>query len=341
MTEVWAIHGFLGDAFDWLRVRQELAAHGEFALTAELTRQDARHLAHGVGGKEASLRGNNSGLVSYSLREVNRNSLRWHALNLFPSNRANSVAEGATVQSELDLVSAPDWPTWTARFLATQIPIDPTASPISQQHVDQHQVEVFGADALATLPTKPRRLLIGYSLGGRLALQIFLAAPQLWDQVVVIAGHPGLSSPEEQQLRLQQDQRWAARFEDTRNEAWAPLLAEWNSQPVLRESLEVARPEENFSRAALAKALDIFSLGRQPLLNPPTLQAHKDKLTWMVGENDDKFRLLYQSLAQSGIIRPPLIIKGAGHRVLADAPEEVAAGLISVLQKVLAIYKSF
>ena len=51
----------------------------------------------------------------------------------------------------------------------------------------------------------------------------------------------------------------------------------------------------------------------------------------MVGENDDKFRLLYQPLAQSGIIRPPLIIKGAGHRVLADAPEEVARHLAGVV----------
>src|SRR5688500_7213032 len=37
-----------------------------------------------------------------------------------------------------------------------------------------------------------RNILLGYSLGGRLALQAAIDKPGLWDEVVLVSSHPGL-----------------------------------------------------------------------------------------------------------------------------------------------------
>ena len=45
------------------------------------------------------------------------------------------------------------------------------------------------------------RVLIGYSLGGRLALHALTQQPQLWDAAVLISPHPGLRSHGERAAR--------------------------------------------------------------------------------------------------------------------------------------------
>ena len=51
--------------------------------------------------------------------------------------------------------------------------------------------------------------LIGYSMGGRLAMGYAAKYPERIASLTVIAGHPGLISPEEKRLRLEADARWA------------------------------------------------------------------------------------------------------------------------------------
>ena len=103
-----------------------------------------------------------------------------------------------------------------------------------------------------------KRILIGYSLGGRLALHALLDNPSLWSAAILISANPGLKSEQERSDRLASDSRWASRF---LIESWDVLLDDWNKQPIFaNDSFSFQRCEKDFSRAQLAEALEVGRL---------------------------------------------------------------------------------
>ena len=94
--------------------------------------------------------------------------------------------------------------------------------------------EAFAAEVEAI---DPQPILLGYSLGGRLALQAMTARPFLWKAAILVSTHPGLASENEREERLETDHRWASR---ARVEDWAEFLESWNRQPVLASSMPSA-----------------------------------------------------------------------------------------------------
>lgn len=55
-----------------------------------------------------------------------------------------------------------------------------------------------------------RKILVGYSMGGRLALHALLEGG-LWDAAILISPHPGLESEEERAARRAGDAEWGSR----------------------------------------------------------------------------------------------------------------------------------
>ena len=84
------------------------------------------------------------------------------------------------------------------------------------------------------------RILLGYSLGGRLALHALTQQPQMWDAAIILSAHPGLSTDEERAGRLTHDQAWAAHF---LHDSWPEVMAAWNEQAVFRSSTFQCRVE--------------------------------------------------------------------------------------------------
>jgi pimeloyl-ACP methyl ester carboxylesterase len=125
-------------------------------------------------------------------------------------------------------------------------------------------------------------ILLGYSLGGRLALYCLLR--KKYKAAIIIAAHPGLKEPMRAQ-RLLFDKLWAQRF---LKDPWDKLMKDWNGQEIFKQQ-EIFRDEKNFNRKELSLWLDRFSLGRQEhliseinLLTIPILwiqpESEKDKL---------------------------------------------------------------
>ena len=164
------------------------------------------------------------------------------------------------------------------------------------------------------------RTLVGYSLGGRLALHALASQPELWSRIIIVAAHPGLQSPVEKAERLANDESWAQRFII---EEWSTLLGSWNSQGVFAGSVkEPERREQAYSRESLAKALRIWSLANQGDLRQ-VISDHQDKITWVVGERDEKFKAIAVELKAMAPKLNLQIVKNSGHRVLFDAPQEL------------------
>ncbi len=106
-------------------------------------------------------------------------------------------------------------------------------------------------------------VLLGYSMGGRLALQCLIASPNTFKAAIILAAHPGLPLLSQRAARRQNDAQWAHLFSTA---PWDKLMIKWNQQPALLSSKPVVRHAHEFSRSALAGYLRYASLGAQDLL---------------------------------------------------------------------------
>lgn len=123
-------------------------------------------------------------------------------------------------------------------------------------------------DELATRDITHYRL-VGYSLGGRLALHHASLSPTGLQALLLENCHPGLPEAE-RAARLVHDELWASRFE---HEPLPRVLADWYRQPVFADLDEEARARQAARRLgnqgpAVAAMLRATSLGRQPDLAP-------------------------------------------------------------------------
>jgi 2-succinyl-6-hydroxy-2,4-cyclohexadiene-1-carboxylate synthase len=176
---------------------------------------------------------------------------------------------------------------------------------------------------------KGPRVLIGYSLGGRLALHALAERPKLYDAVILLSTNPGLVRDKEQQERWQSDVQWSKKFLQM---PWAALLKEWNGQNVFNDSaIEPPRLENQYRRDHLAKALTEWSLSKQADFRD--LIAHQqEKILWLSGEKDIKFLSLAMELKKKASGLAEGVVSRASHRILFDNPSEVAGRMIQFLE---------
>ena len=176
------------------------------------------------------------------------------------------------------------------------------------------------ADAIEDLAKDSRpRGIMGYSMGGRIALQSLATEPNYWDYAIIISAHPGLPDSTQRKQRLESDQDWADLI---RNESWHYFLEKWNAQSVLSGPSPADQADLEDQKQAIAKGFENWSLGRQDDLRPK-LSNHPCPIFWIVGENDEKFL----QLGKEAVAEMPngLLVKApnCGHRVLLEAQAQI------------------
>jgi 2-succinyl-6-hydroxy-2,4-cyclohexadiene-1-carboxylate synthase len=163
--------------------------------------------------------------------------------------------------------------------------------------------------------------LAGYSFGARLALSWMQREPQRWSGALLLSANPGnFQSDQERTARRAADDRWAEAF---RQDPWNDVLDRWNAQEVLAGGTAPLRTESHYDRAKLSAALRDFSVAGQ-FTDPLRLPSN---LVWMTGERDGKFVTLQASMRDAGFPGTFPLVEGAGHRLLVEAPDAVAAAL--------------
>lgn len=170
----------------------------------------------------------------------------------------------------------------------------------------------------ATAGSLPK-ILLGYSLGGRIALHSLLGEPSPWQAAVLISAHPGLENASERAARRTLDAEWATRAFSGH---WEHFLENWNSQPILDGALPRSDGEQRrllARRQEIARGFIHWSLGCQ---SPLWQDLHKIRIPvlWVCGENDHR----YQEIAHRACRLNPLFrfacIPSAGHRCPWDSP---------------------
>lgn len=167
--------------------------------------------------------------------------------------------------------------------------------------------------------------LVGYSMGGRIALHFALAWPESVDRLVLIGASPGLADPAERAARRRDDERRADEIERSGIEEFA---RRWAQTPVLaglpaevRERVHVDRLRNQ--PAGLARALRGLGTGVLPSLWD-RLGELRMTVVLVAGERDEKFRQIAQRMAESIPDAAPAVVMGAGHAVHLEAPSMVA-----------------
>lgn len=179
-----------------------------------------------------------------------------------------------------------------------------------------------------------RNILVGYSLGGRLALHALEACPNLIERAFIVSANSGFpdnlagfeSDSQDRKSRWLHDANWAELFIKA---PWAEVLKNWNAQPIFAGTKsEPPRPESEYSREALGLALTNWSLAQQKDLRP-VVEKNLAKISWIVGENDTKYVDIARNLEKDIPQFHFEMIKGASHRVMFDEPRQLAAKIKS------------
>lgn len=191
-------------------------------------------------------------------------------------------------------------------------------------------LETFG-DTLAEeiVRIDPEPVLLGYSMGGRLALHALLTRPQLWKAAVIVSAHPGLEKESDRAFRRKTDAAWSAL---ALKGDWQDFLKKWNAQGVLAGKGMPDRTPLKDRRASVARSFIDWSLGAQRNLMPE-LHRIPCPVLWVSGGKDEKFTRLAQSAVPNMPHGENAVISGCGHRVPWQCPGDFTVAVRGFLSK--------
>lgn len=169
-----------------------------------------------------------------------------------------------------------------------------------------------------------RGRLVGYSMGGRLALGFALRHPRRAARLVVVGASPGLRSEAARAERRDLDEERARALEVSLD----AFLAVWYRMPLFASLDEAARAALVARRRRqdpreLARALRGLSPGRMPDLWPH-LDALGAPTLAVAGARDPAFVAIARRMAALGGPVVPLVIPEAGHAVALEQPTRLA-----------------
>jgi 2-succinyl-6-hydroxy-2,4-cyclohexadiene-1-carboxylate synthase len=187
----------------------------------------------------------------------------------------------------------------------------------------------FESCVAAVLKASPERFsLCGYSLGGRIALHVALAAPERISRLVLVSCSPGIEDDGERAQRRLADIGLADELERI---PFEQFVDKWRGQPLFAddppEVAALARADQlRNDPHALAKILRGIGTGEMPPLWD-RLSELTMPVTFVAGERDAKFRAIGERMVALMPDAELVVITG-GHVLALESPEELARALV-------------
>jgi 2-succinyl-6-hydroxy-2,4-cyclohexadiene-1-carboxylate synthase len=203
-----------------------------------------------------------------------------------------------------------------------------TAAPVDP---DRYRIEQSARDlALLLAQVAPEAVnLLGYSMGGRLALFFATVCPEQVARLILESASPGLAEEEARRQRIAQDEALAQRIESGGIEAFVdyweriPLFA---SQQRLPENVRARLRGQRLQNrpVGLANSLRGMGTGAQPSLWTELAQLQMP-VHLIAGELDEKFVEVNRRMAD---LIPEVtldLVEDVGHTVHLEAPGRIQA----------------
>jgi len=160
-------------------------------------------------------------------------------------------------------------------------------------------------------------LLLGYSMGGRLALYMTLHFPERFEKVVLESASPGLKSEKDRSHRIQSDLDIAQNLENSNIKDFIlnwydrPLFKSLKKSPQFNQLIETRLANNPLE---LAKSLRNLGTGNQPSLWEKLTQ-NQIPILLLAGEDDHKFQSINAEIASLCPAATLKIIPNAGHNI--------------------------
>ncbi|MGN6371420.1 MAG: alpha/beta fold hydrolase [Solirubrobacteraceae bacterium] len=170
--------------------------------------------------------------------------------------------------------------------------------------------------------------LAGYSMGGRIALHVALAAPERVSRLVLISTTAGIADAAERADRRVRDRRLAEQIE---HGSIGDFVERWRAQPMFAEDPPevdaLARAEMTHNRPhGVAAALRGIGTGEMaPLWDG--LSGLAMPVAIVVGRRDRKFRAVAERMAQA-LPAARLDVVPGGHVLPLESPDAVADAML-------------
>ncbi|MFO7255288.1 MAG: 2-succinyl-6-hydroxy-2,4-cyclohexadiene-1-carboxylate synthase [Bacillota bacterium] len=203
---------------------------------------------------------------------------------------------------------------------------------------ERYRMEAQAEDLLAILDRMglERVDLLGYSMGGRVALHLALHVPERLGALVLESASPGLASAQERAARVAHDEALAAFLEAAGIRAF---VDRWEALPLFATHRRLPRRVWQRQRrlrllnrpAELAASLRGMGTGAQaPLWDRLARLAVPTRL--VVGERDAKFVALARQMAARSPQIQVVTVPGAGHTVHLEQPEAFLQAVLPFLE---------
>jgi 2-succinyl-6-hydroxy-2,4-cyclohexadiene-1-carboxylate synthase len=170
----------------------------------------------------------------------------------------------------------------------------------------------------------PRVNLLGYSMGGRVALSFAIAAPGRVDRLILESASPGLESSDARAERVRGDETLASLLDRDGLEAFVDRWEQvplFSSQQDLAPDIRKALRRQRLRGSAIGLASSLRGLGTgtmAPLYD--RLGQATCKTLLIVGELDQKYRTFGEHLASALPDARLVVVPKAGHAVHLEQP---------------------
>lgn len=179
-----------------------------------------------------------------------------------------------------------------------------------------------------------RTVVVGYSMGGRLALQLTIDHPDAVAGLLLVGATAGIDDPAERADRRRADEELAARIEEEGVEAF---LERWTALPLFDgyRATDADLAARRASRAGgLAASLRAAGTGT---MDPPLwgrLAEIGVPVTVTAGSRDDKFvKLGHRLVAGIGADARFEVVPDAGHTAHLQRPDRVVELIVDLLDR--------
>ena len=176
--------------------------------------------------------------------------------------------------------------------------------------------------------------LVGYSMGGRLALYLALTHSEYFSKLILESASPGLKTEKERQARMASD---AAVISNLKTQTIDEFITGWYSQPMFDTIRQVSGKFEELLKNRsenkaenLSKSLKFIGSGVQPSLWD-ILPDLKQPTLLIVGANDNKFKSVACEMQERSEAISLATIASAGHNAHFERLQE----FVMELQKFL------
>lgn len=209
-----------------------------------------------------------------------------------------------------------------------------TASPPDEKRYTMQRVAADLITLLDELDIKQTALL-GYSMGGRLALYTAVAYPERINLLMLESASPGLATAAERAERVERDRALADWIATNSIEAFVDrwqALPLWRSQAALPVAARKALRQQRLqnTQVGLANSLRGMGTGAQPSLWP-SLSEVKTPVLLVAGELDEKFVTINQQMAALLPRAYLQIVAGVGHMVHLEQASQFGQIVLSFL----------